>query len=209
MRRPRMNCTSSARTCRTTASRRVCYRVECAETANERKRGLPLAGEVMRWLFSGKGMLTYSLSIVAASVKVPEESATSDMEVTFAPAASRAARSANSKETPGPQRRRLADAPPVARLCRGQVGPARRHAGDQPAPPLGRKRPTCHHRRLAAGSADGRDTRLAAVRPGRNSTRCVNPDGRRIARLRRAQRLHLLSRQLHLHDGLAPDERRG
>jgi hypothetical protein len=32
----------------------------------------------MRWLFTGKGMLTYSPSIVAASVKVLEESATPD-----------------------------------------------------------------------------------------------------------------------------------
>ena len=41
--------------------------------ANERSRGLPLAGEVMRWLFAGKGMLTYSPSIIAASAKVLEE----------------------------------------------------------------------------------------------------------------------------------------
>jgi hypothetical protein len=31
-----------------------------------------LAGEVMRWLFTGKGMLTYSPSIVAASVVLEE-----------------------------------------------------------------------------------------------------------------------------------------
>jgi choline dehydrogenase len=29
-----------------------------AQTANERSRGLPLASEVMQWLFTGKGMLT-------------------------------------------------------------------------------------------------------------------------------------------------------
>ncbi|MGC1890058.1 MAG: hypothetical protein WA709_28875 [Stellaceae bacterium] len=40
---------------------------------NERSRGLALAGEVMRWLFTGKGMLTYSPSILAASVNVLEE----------------------------------------------------------------------------------------------------------------------------------------
>jgi choline dehydrogenase len=39
---------------------RVSYPVVGAQTANERSRGLPLAGEVMRWLFAGKGMLTYS-----------------------------------------------------------------------------------------------------------------------------------------------------
>jgi hypothetical protein len=64
---------------------RVSYPVVGAQTANERSRGLPLAGEVMRWLFTGKGMLTYSPSIVAASVKVLEESATPDVQVTFAP----------------------------------------------------------------------------------------------------------------------------
>jgi hypothetical protein len=63
----------------------VFYPVVGAQTANERSRGLPLAGEVMRWLFTGKGMLIYSLSIVAASVKVLEESATPDMQATFAP----------------------------------------------------------------------------------------------------------------------------
>jgi hypothetical protein len=42
---------------------RVSYPVVGAQTANERSRGLPLAGEVMRWLFTGKGMLTHSPSI--------------------------------------------------------------------------------------------------------------------------------------------------
>jgi hypothetical protein len=39
----------------------------------------------MRWLFTGKRMLTYSPSIVAASAKVLKESATPDMRCTFAP----------------------------------------------------------------------------------------------------------------------------
>src|SRR5207244_9344034 len=66
---------------------RVSYPVVGAQTANERSRGLPLAGEVMRWLFPGKGMLTYSPSIVAASVKVLEGSATRDMHCPFHPGA--------------------------------------------------------------------------------------------------------------------------
>src|SRR5437016_6644908 len=49
---------------------RVSYPVVGAQTANERSRGLPLAGEVVRWLVTGKGMLTYSPSIRAASLKV-------------------------------------------------------------------------------------------------------------------------------------------
>jgi hypothetical protein len=39
-------------------------------TANERLGGLQLAGEVMRWLITGQGILTYSPSIVAASTEV-------------------------------------------------------------------------------------------------------------------------------------------
>src|SRR5216684_3804679 len=151
---------------------RVSYPVVGAQTANERSRGLPLAGEVMRWLITGKGMLTYSPSIVAASVKV------------------------------------LADAAIVARLCRSQVEPARRHAGDQPALPVGRERSARHHRRFAICAAAFRRTGAEAVRPGRDPARRPCPDGRRIARLRAAQRQHVLSRQLHLHDGFAPDERR-
>jgi hypothetical protein len=93
---------------------RVSYPVVGAQTANERSRGLPLAGEVMRWLFTGKGMLTYSPSIVAASAKVSEESATPTRESPSRPAASRGP----DRRTRGnvvPQRRRLADAAIVAR----------------------------------------------------------------------------------------------
>jgi choline dehydrogenase len=64
---------------------RVTRRVVGAQTANEKARGLPLAGEVLRYLFTGKGMLTYSASLVAASVKVLPESATPDIQCSFAP----------------------------------------------------------------------------------------------------------------------------
>jgi choline dehydrogenase len=37
---------------------RVSYPIVGALTANERSRRLPFAGEVMRWLFTGKGILT-------------------------------------------------------------------------------------------------------------------------------------------------------
>jgi hypothetical protein len=63
-----MSCAASARTCRTTIAACVSYPVVGAQTASERSRGLPLAGEVMRWLITGKGMLTYNPSIVAASM---------------------------------------------------------------------------------------------------------------------------------------------
>ena len=64
---------------------RVTRRVHGAHTANERSRGLPLAGEILKYLFTGKGMLTYSASLVAASVKVLPESATPDIQCSFAP----------------------------------------------------------------------------------------------------------------------------
>jgi choline dehydrogenase len=56
------------------------------QTLNERGRGLSFANELLRYAASGKGMLTYSASLVAASVKVLEESATPDVQCVFAPA---------------------------------------------------------------------------------------------------------------------------
>ena len=58
-------------------------RVTGARTMNEKSRGLPLMGEVMRYVFAGQGMLTYAASLVAASVKVLEESATPDVQCTL------------------------------------------------------------------------------------------------------------------------------
>jgi choline dehydrogenase len=80
---------------------RVSYPVVGAQTANERSRGLPLAGEVLRWLLTGKGMMTYSPSLVAASVKVLDESATPDMQVTFAPGSFKGGQIGELEETPG------------------------------------------------------------------------------------------------------------
>ena len=64
---------------------RVSYPVSGASTVNERSRGLALAGEIVRYLVTGKGMLTYSASLAAASVKVLEESATPDVQCSIAP----------------------------------------------------------------------------------------------------------------------------
>ncbi len=64
---------------------RVTYAVSGTPTINERGRGLPFVGEILRYLFAGTGMLTYSASLVAASVKVLEESATPDVQCIFAP----------------------------------------------------------------------------------------------------------------------------
>jgi choline dehydrogenase len=108
---------------------RVSYPVVGAQTANERSRGLPLAGEVVRWLLTGKGMLTYSPSIVAASVKVLEESATPDMQVTFAPGSFKDGQIGALEETPGLS----AGAWQMRPLSRGYVEAKSNRPGDMPA----------------------------------------------------------------------------
>jgi choline dehydrogenase len=108
---------------------RVSYPVVGAQTANERSRGLPLAGEVMRWLFTGKGMLTYSPSIVAASVKVLEESATPDVQCTFAPGSFKNGQIGELEETPGLS----AGAWQMRPLSRGYVEAKSNRPGDMPA----------------------------------------------------------------------------
>jgi choline dehydrogenase len=108
---------------------RVSYPVVGAQTANERSRGLPLAGEVLRWLMTGKGMLTYSPSIVAASVKVLEESATPDVQVTFAPGSFKGGQIGELDETPGLS----AGAWQMRPLSRGYVKARSNRPGDMPA----------------------------------------------------------------------------
>src|SRR5438046_3105275 len=108
---------------------RVSYPVVGAQTANERSRGLPLAGEVMRWLFTGKGMLTYSPSIVAASVKVLEESATPDVQITFAPGSFKGGQIGELDETPGLS----AGAWQMRPSSRGYVEAKSNRPGDMPA----------------------------------------------------------------------------
>ncbi len=74
---------------------RVTCEVAGAGTANEKSRGLPFVGEVMRYVFAGTGLLTYAASLVCASIKVLEESATPDVQILFA----------NASFAPGPVRR--------------------------------------------------------------------------------------------------------
>jgi choline dehydrogenase len=64
---------------------RVSYPVSGTPTVNERSRGVALVGEILRYLVTGKGILTYSASLAAASVKVLEESATPDVQCSIAP----------------------------------------------------------------------------------------------------------------------------
>src|SRR5205823_13151567 len=63
---------------------RVVAAVSGVKTLNERSRGLPFAGEILRYLFTGTGMLTYAASLVAVSAKVLEEAATPDVQCLLA-----------------------------------------------------------------------------------------------------------------------------
>ena len=65
---------------------RVQAEVKGVASLNERSRGIRLAGEVMKYVLTGRGMLTYAASLVAASVKVLSESATPDVQALFASA---------------------------------------------------------------------------------------------------------------------------
>ena len=63
---------------------RVSCTVQGAPSLNAQSRGLGLAGQVLRYVATGTGILTYAASLVAASVKVLEESATPDVQCLFA-----------------------------------------------------------------------------------------------------------------------------
>src|SRR5438477_8691796 len=108
---------------------RVSYPVVGAQTANEKSRGLPLVGEVIRWLATGKGMMTYSPSLVAASVKVLEESATPDVQVTFAPGSFKGGQIGALDEKPGLS----SGAWQMRPLSRGYVEARSSRPGDMPA----------------------------------------------------------------------------
>ena len=108
---------------------RVTCVVSGAKTLNETSRGLPFAGEVLRYLFAGTGMLTYAASLVAASVKVLEESATPDIQCLLA----------SGSFAPGPIRR-LDDKPGMTAgiwqmrpLSRGYVEARSNEPGEPPA----------------------------------------------------------------------------
>ncbi len=108
---------------------RVTCSVAGARTMNEKSRGLPFAGEILRYLFAGTGMLTYAASLVCASVKVLEESATPDIQCLLA----------SGSFAPGPVRR-LDDTPGMTGgmwqmrpLSRGYVEAKSNRPGDPPA----------------------------------------------------------------------------
>ena len=108
---------------------RVSADVKDAATLNEKSRGFGLMGEVARYVLTGRGMLTYGASLVAASFKVLPESATPDIQALFASAS----------YAPGPVRR-LADTPGMTSgvwqmrpLSRGHVEARSPRPEDQPS----------------------------------------------------------------------------
>jgi choline dehydrogenase len=108
---------------------RVTYPVIGAATANERAHGLPLAAEIMRWLVTGKGILSYSASLVAASVKVLEESATPDIQCVFAPGSFKDGQVGRLEDQPG----LTAGMWQMRPLSRGYVEARSPRPGDPPA----------------------------------------------------------------------------
>jgi choline dehydrogenase len=108
---------------------RVTYPVHGIATANERARGLPLAGEVLRYALTGKGILTYSASLIAASVKILPESATPDVQISFAPGSFKDGQIGQLEAEPG-----LTGGPWQMRpLSRGYVEAKTSRPGDAPA----------------------------------------------------------------------------
>ncbi len=108
---------------------RIACSVVGAKTLNEKARGLPFAGEIMRYVFTGTGMLTYASSLVCASIKVLPESATPDVQCLFSPGSF----------APGPIRR-LDDKPGMTvgmwqmrPLSRGYVEAKSPNPAEQPA----------------------------------------------------------------------------
>ena len=133
---------------------RVSSAVNGAPTLNESSRGVPLAGEVLRYVFTGKGMLTYSASLVAASVKVLRGIATPDMQALFAPGSSSARAGRRSWTTKPGMTAGMWQMRPLSRgYVRSQVEPTRRGPRDQPALSQRRDRPAGGRWAVCASSA--------------------------------------------------------
>jgi choline dehydrogenase len=65
---------------------RISHRVKDAVSINEFSRGLPLAGEIARWLLTGRGALTFGVSSAQAFARSREGLASPDIQLLFSPA---------------------------------------------------------------------------------------------------------------------------
>ncbi|MGE0853338.1 MAG: GMC family oxidoreductase [Hyphomicrobiaceae bacterium] len=65
---------------------RISHRVKNATSINELSRGVRLAGEVARWLTTGRGALTFGVSSAQAFARSREGLASPDIQLLFSPA---------------------------------------------------------------------------------------------------------------------------
>ncbi len=80
---------------------RFVARVKNIETINERVRGLKLAGEVAKWAFTRKGVLSLSPTLVYAFWRSHPDVANSDIQLTFTPASYREGVQGELEKEPG------------------------------------------------------------------------------------------------------------
>ena len=169
-----MRCPGSARTCRTIFWRASPPRSPASRPPTRSRAACRLSAKLMRYVFAGTGLLTYAASLVSASVKVLEESATPDVQILFA----------NASFAPGPIRR-LDDKPGMTGgmwqmrpLSRGYVEAKSPDPHQAPAiNPRYLSQETdrrCRDRRLARGAPAVRRAGAGAV------LRRRNPAGRKV-----------------------------
>jgi choline dehydrogenase len=187
---------------------RMSCEVTGLETLNERGRGLSFANELRRYVTSGTGMMTYSASLCAASVKVLEESATPDVQCVFAPASYKPGLIRKLDDKPG-----ITGGPWQMRpLSRGYVLARSPDPREQPAINPRYLAEETDRRAIVGGLKFLRRLFAAPVlgeiRCRREAAGAQCPNRRRVAGLRAAERLDGLSCELQLPDGQPRDERR-
>ena len=180
---------------------RMTYPIHGARTANERARGLPLAAEIVRYLVTGKGMLTYSASLVRRLGQGAGGIGDARCAMLICAGQLQGRPDRPARRGTRADRRLVADAALVARLCRGEIARPAGRACDQPALSLGGGRPARGDRGFAFSAPHLRGAGFGALCRTGKTARRAGAERRRAARLRAAQRQYGLPRELHLHDG--------
>lgn len=80
---------------------RTVARVKNARTINEQVRGLGLAGEIAKWLFTRKGVLSLSPTLVYCFWHSGETAESSDLQLTFTPASYKEGEIGKLEDEPG------------------------------------------------------------------------------------------------------------
>lgn len=80
---------------------RVTYRMWGVATLNERARGLRFFRELLRYAFTGTGILTYSAALLGAFVRTQVNSATPDVQYVIAPGSFKQGRLGQLDDVPG------------------------------------------------------------------------------------------------------------